>query len=345
MEALVHVGLGGGDIVLEPAGHRVEQVVNVTQHVVAVGDGVHDDPEGVDVVKLVDGLALSLHLPVDGVYMLDPAIGLVGNAHGGKPLGDLVLNGAHEHLVLLLVGVQIVHDLVVGIGHQVLQGDVLQLPLDLLHTKPVRQRRVDVHGLLAFLQLLLRGLVLHGAHVVQPVGDLDEHHPDVLGHGHEHFAQIFHLSLLGGGEVGSGQLGDTLHKLGNGGTEDALDVLVGGVGVLDAVVKQRAQHRVAVQTHFRYDLRHSQGVNDIGGAVLALLQLVLGTGVVHGLVDEGPVGSGNVLVDRPLHGGIVFFKGFHVLQLSFARSSRCMVWLVVRSAFSVPGVSRMVTDL
>ena len=209
----------------------------------------------------------------------------------------------------------------------------------------MRQRRVNVHGLPAFFQLLFRGLVLHGAHIVKSVGDLDEHHPDVLGHGHEHLAQVFHLSLLGGGEVGTGQLGDALHQLGNGGAEDSLNVLVGSVGVLDAVVKQRTQHRVAVQAHFRHDLGDGQGVNDVRGAVLALLGLMLGAGVVHGLVDERPVGPGNVLVDGPLHGGIVFFKGFHFLQLSFARSSRCMVWLAFRSAFSLPGVSRMVMDL
>ena len=345
VKTLVHIGLGGGDVVLEPAGYQIEQVVDVAQHVVAVGNGVHDDPEGVDVVKLVDGLSLSLHFPVDGVYMLDPAVGLVVDAHGGKPLGDFVLDGAHEHLILLLVGVEVIHDLIVGIGHQVLEGDILQLPLDLLHTQAVRQRRVNIHGLPAFFQLLFRGLVLHGAHIVKPVGDLDEHHPDVLGHGHEHLAQVFHLSLLGGGEVGTGQLGDALHQLGNGGAENSLNVLVGSVGVLNAVVKQRTQHRVAVQAHFRHDLGDGQGVNDVGGAVLALLGLVLGAGIVHGLVDERPVSSGNVLVDGSLHGGIVFFKGFHFLQLSFARSSRCMVWLAFRSAFSLPGVSRMVMDL
>ena len=243
------------------------------------------------------------------------------------------------------MGIEVIHDLIVGIGHQVLEGDVLQLPLDLLHTQAVRQRRVNIHGLPAFFQLLFRGLVLHGAHIVKPVGDLDEHHPDVLGHGHEHLAQIFHLGLLGGGEVGSGQLGDALHQLRYGGTEDSLNVLVGSVGVFNTVVKQRAQHRVAVQTHFRHDLGDGQGVNDVGGAVLALLGLMLGAGIVHGFVNQNPVGSGNVLVDGPLHGGIVFFKGFHFLQLSFARSSRCMVWLVVRSALPSPGVSRMVMDL
>ena len=183
------------------------------------------------------------------------------------------------------------------------------------------QRGVDIHGLPALFDLLFRGLVLHGAHIVKPVGNFDEHHPDVLGHGHEHFPQILHLLLLGGGEIGPGQLGDTLHQLRYRGTEDLLDFLVGGVGILNAVVEQRAQHGVLVQTHFRYDLGHGKRVDDVGGAVLALLQLVLNVCVVHRLVNELHIRAGHPLQNRGVHGGIVFFKGFHFLFSSLSRAA------------------------
>ena len=134
MQTLVHVGLGGGNIVLEPAWDQVKQVVDMAQHVVAVGDGIHDDPESVDVVQLVHGLGLGLHLPVDGVDMLDPSVGGVVDPHGGEPLGDLALNGAHEGLVLLLVGLEVGGDLLIFHGGKVAQGGILQLPFDPLHT-------------------------------------------------------------------------------------------------------------------------------------------------------------------------------------------------------------------
>ena len=134
VEALVHIGLGGGDIVLEPAGNQVEQVVDMAQHVVAVGDGVHDDPEGVDVVQLVHGLSLSLHLPVDGVDMLDPSVGGVVDSHGSQALGDLTLDGPHEGLVLLLVGLEVGGDLLIFHGGKGAQGGILQFPFDPLHT-------------------------------------------------------------------------------------------------------------------------------------------------------------------------------------------------------------------
>ena len=188
------------------------------------------------------------------------------------------------------------------------------------------QGRVDVHGFLTFLELLFRRLILHGAHIVQPVGDLDQHHPDVLGHGHEHFTQIFHLRLLGGGEIGLGQLGDTLDQLGHGLAEDLFNVGVGGIRVLNAVVEQGAQHGVDIQTHFRHDLGHGQRVNDVGRTVLSELIPVLDPSIVDSLVDQRHVRIGHTLQNGVSHGGIVFFKGFHFLfQLSFARRSACMV--------------------
>ena len=69
---------------------------------------------------------------------------------------------------------------------------------------------------------------------------------------------------------------------------------MGGIGILDAIVEQRAQHGVGVQTHLRDDLRHGQGVDDVGGAVLALLKFVLGVGVFHRLVDEFHIGAGGI---------------------------------------------------
>ena len=93
----------------------MEQVVDVAQNVIAVGDGVHNDTESVNVIQLIHGFALVLHLPIDGVDVLDPAVGLVVDTHTGQTVGDPVLNGVHELLVLLLVGLQVGGDGVVVI--------------------------------------------------------------------------------------------------------------------------------------------------------------------------------------------------------------------------------------
>ena len=53
VKALVAVGLGGADIVLEPAQNGLVEVVDHAQHVVAVADGVHHHPEGEEVEDLI----------------------------------------------------------------------------------------------------------------------------------------------------------------------------------------------------------------------------------------------------------------------------------------------------
>ena len=101
--------------------------------------------------------------------------------------------------------------------------------------------------------------------IVQPVGDLDEDDPDVLGHGQQHFAQIFHLLLGLGGIVDPGQLADPLHQIRHRGGELLGDVLVGGGGVLNGVVEQGRLDGLGVQVQLlRHDLGHSQGMGDEG---------------------------------------------------------------------------------
>ena len=119
--------------------------------------------------------------------------------------------------------------------------------------------------------------------MVQPVGDLDEDDPDVLGHGHEHLPQVFHLLVLVAGELHPGQLGDPLHDVRHVRAELPGDVLVGERRVLDAVVEQSGRHRVHVQLQVRHDAGHRQRVGDVGGAVLAELPHMGLVGEVEGL--------------------------------------------------------------
>ena len=275
VERLVAVGLGGADIVLEPAQNGLVEVVDDAKDVVAVPHGVDDDPKGEQVEDLVQALVLIEHLPVDGVGVLHPAVDDVLDPQLLQPVVDLDLDAAHEVLVLLVLGLQLGDDLLVADGVQVFEGQVLQFPLDALHTQPVGDGGVDLHGLQRLLLLLLRRLVLHGPHVVEPVGDFDEDHPDVLAHGNEHLPQVLHLLVFFGGVLDAGQLADALHQVGDGGGEEFGHLLVGGGGVLDDVVEEGGLDGLAVQPQLlRHDLGHRQGVDDIGLAALALLVLV-----------------------------------------------------------------------
>ena len=159
---------------------------------------------------------------------------------------------------------------------------------------------IDLHGLQGFFLLLALGLVHHGAHVVQPVAQLDEDDPHVLGHGHEHLAQIFHLLLFLGGVLHPGQLGHPVHQVGHRVPKLLGDVLVGGGGVLHHVMEQGRHHGVQVQAQVSHDLGYCQGMSDIGGAVLAFLLGVLLVRVVERGLQPLEIGGGIVFFDLVL---------------------------------------------
>ena len=116
---------------------------------------------------------------------------------------------------------------------------------------------VDLHGLQGFLLLLGGGLILHGPHIVEPVGDLDKDDPDVLTHGDEHFPEVLHLLIFLGGVLNPGQLADALHQIRHRGGGELGHVIIGGVRILDDIVKQGRLDGLGVQMQFlRHDLRH-----------------------------------------------------------------------------------------
>ena len=311
MQGLIHVRLRRGDIVLEAAGDGAEQIVDMAEDVIAVRNVVHDHAEGIEVVKLVDGFILGAHLAVDGIGVLDAAIDRAVDAHGGQTLGDLRLDGVHEVVGAFLVRLQIVDDLLISLGIEVLQRGVLELPLDLLHAEPVRQRRIDLHGLHGLGHLLCRRLIFERAHIVQPVGDLDEDNADVLAHGHEHLAQILHLLLFHCGILDAGQLGDTLDQLGHRPAEQARDLVEARIRVLQTVVQQRRGDGVGIEADLGHDLRHGQRMDDIGFAGFAQLLFMFFVGVFKRALYHIQIGGGRIALHRLHHGFIMFFPGFH----------------------------------
>ena len=221
--------------------------------------------------------------------------------HVLEPLVDLRLGAAHESLVLRALGVQLGDDLIVADGIQIFQGEVLQLPFHPLHSQPVGDGRIDLHGFQRFLLLLGRGLVFHGTHIVEPVGNLDEDDPDVLAHGDEHLPEVLHLLILFGGVLDPGQLADALHQIRHRGRGELGHILVGGGGVLNDIVEQGGLNGLRVQMQFlRHDLGHSQRMGDIRLAAFAALVAVLLFGKFIGGTDVGKVCAGIVVPDGVL---------------------------------------------
>ncbi len=190
---------------------------------------------------------------------------------------------------------------------QRLEREVLELPLHLVDAEPVRERRVDLERLLRLLDLLLLAEVLDRAHVVQPVGELDQDDADVLRHRDDHLPVVLGLSVLPRLELAARQLRDAVDEVRDLVTELLTNVRERRLRVLDDVVEERRGQRLIVELQAGEDQRHPVGVMDEVLPGTALLPFVRARGEGKRARQEVPVDArvvgrdlGEQLVDEAL---------------------------------------------
>ena len=211
-----------------------------------------------------------------------------------------------EHIVQLLLAQRCplgdhLLDLGVALRVQHREREVFELPLHVTDAEPVRERRVDVDGLLRDALLLLLRKRRDRAHVVQPVGELDQQDADVLRHRDEHLAHRRGLLRFAGRELQAFDLGDAVDDRRDLDAEGFLDALLGELGVFDRVVQQRGRDGDVVEAEIREDQRDAERVGDVG---LTRAAHLLGMGPMRSFVgplDEGGVGLAVLLQVRRQH--------------------------------------------
>ena len=186
MERLVHILFWHGDIVLESPGNRLIHLMNYSQSRITVLDRIHFDPHRKQIVNLIQSLILIHHFLINAEKMLHPPVDLRLDAAPLNMTADFIDGLFDVSFPAYLLGVQGMFQFLVDIRLQISQRQIVQFHLDLGNTKPVGDRRIDVHSLSGLFLLLFRLHKLHGAHVVQTVCQFDQYDPDVLGHGKEH---------------------------------------------------------------------------------------------------------------------------------------------------------------
>ena len=244
MQGLVAIGLGQADVILEAPRDRPEGVVHHRQSPITTLEVGAKNPQSRHVVDLVERLLLALHLAPDAIEVLGPAAYFaIGQAHGGKPVAQQLHRDRQALLALAALGGHLLLHVPVGLGLEDLEGQIFQLPLQPANAEAIGQGGIDLPGFPGDAQLLFGLERRDGAHVVQPVGQLDQHHPDVAGHGQKHAAQVFSLGFGVVGEVNAAELGNPLHQRPHLGTEVLFDLLSGDTGVLHHVVQEaRSDH-------------------------------------------------------------------------------------------------------
>ncbi len=272
VQALVAVGLGPRDVVVELALHRSPGLVHAGQRGVARGHVVDDHAQRAGVEDAREGQALALHLLPDAVQVLGPALHVGRQPGRGKQRRELPPRGFDAALAL---GARLVdlprHALVLG-RLQEAEGQVLQLPLDLPDAQPVGQRREDLQRLGGD-HLRARSLVCRvPAQRLQPRRQAQQHHAQVAREGQQHLAHALGLQgalaavvavvllRLARGALDLHQLARQRHQAGVAVAEGLLHHLLGALQVVARVdqVGRRAQRRRAADA--AQQRRHAVGM-------------------------------------------------------------------------------------
>ncbi len=241
------------DVVLEAAGHVRPGGVGDADGGVAVGDGVDEDAEAVDVGELLEGDRIALHLAPDRIGLLLPPLDLDFDAAPGELVGQLVGDAGDQRAVLGLQVLEPGGDQRVGFGHEVAERQLFQLAAHALHAHAAGERGVDVERVLGDAGALGLRHEIQRAHVVQAVGELDQQHARVVGDGEQELAEILRLLGVLGGEIEFVELGEPVDQAADLGPEDLVDLLAGGGRVLDRVVQHRGDDRRIVELEIGQD--------------------------------------------------------------------------------------------
>ena len=289
VQRLVAVQLRDRDVVLELAGHRLVERVQRAEREVARRHVAHDDAEAVDVEHLGEREFLLDHLPVDRVDVLLAAADRRLELRLGEALLDRVEDLVHH---LAAVAARALHRLGEhAVAHRVdvLEAELLQLAVEPVEAEAVRDRGVDLERLARDAAALRRRDRVERAHVVQPVGELDQHDAHVARHREQHLAEVLGLRVLLRLELDAVELRDAVDEVGDRLAEALRDVVGRDLGVLDHVVQQRGAQRLRVELPVREDLGDRDRVRDVGFAGLAELALVGRVAEVVGLLEAGEV--------------------------------------------------------
>jgi len=274
MQGLVAVGLGNCDVVLEAARQGFVQIVYSAQHAVAGIDLVDDDPERIHVHDLVESPTLAAHLLVDAVDVLLPAADLALDLVDRQAMAQRLFDLVDDFLAVAPCALDRLVDARRAHGVHGFKAKVFEFDTNGVHAQPVGDGRIDFQGFLGDASAFFAGQHFQRAHVVQPVSQLDQDHPNVSGHGHGHLLEVFRLGFGLGLEVHLGQLADPIDQFGHGFAKLRTERFLGNAGVFDHVMQHRGHQALMVHVHVGKNIGHRKRMGDIRLTATAALAVV-----------------------------------------------------------------------
>ncbi len=173
-----------------------------------------------------------------------------------------------------------------------LETQVFQLVLHPPDSDPVRQRRVNLQGLLGDFLPLGLAQMLERPHIVKTIRQLDDDDADIVRHRQHHFSKILRLLLFIAPE---GDLADLRHPVDK--MDDLFPEFTLQLGrcrhrIFQSVVQQSRHHRRHIGLEQGQHAGHRNGMLHVRLAGPAFLPLVRFGGKVVRLAQQAEIGLG-----------------------------------------------------
>ena len=295
VQRLVAVGLGYAYPVAQTVGLGRVDVRDAGIYLPALrlfgweGQRLEDYAYGEEVVYLLEGYALALHLVPDGVDALDARRNLVLKLIAVQHLAYGPYEALDILLALALRGVNLAAYLLILLREAILHAEVLQLALYGVEAKAVCQWHEEIYRLACNLYLLVAGHGTQRAHVVQTVGNLDDDDAHIVREREQHLAEVLRL-LRGVVLVDTRHLRQAIHHRGYLGCEDARYVFDRILRIFNHIVQQRRHHRLLAEAYLAdTDYCHLNGVYDVWLTRAAAHTLMRLISQQEGTLDKLPV--------------------------------------------------------
>ena len=260
------------------------------ERLVAVGQCFHDNAESENVGQLLEADRFAFHLAPDRIGALATPDHPRLDAAVGEFFGELLFDLRDQQLAALGERVEPRRHHLVSFRIELAERQIVELLAHLMHAHAAGERRVDFQRLFGGAAARFRRHVLKRAHIVQPIGELDQQHAHVVGNRQQQLAEIFRLLGFFGNQIEFFQLGQTLDQRADIVTEQAVDFGAGRLGILDGVVQQRGGDGRVVELEVgedRRDLDRMRKIRIAGGAPLLAMGL---HGVDIGAIEQRLVG-------------------------------------------------------
>ncbi len=241
MKSLMRPGTGDHSLWMTPS--ALITVLN------RIGDNAH----GEQIVDLFERDLLFLELLINRVRALDPRVHARRNAFAPQFRLHRAPHAFEIFFVRRALRFDGFRNFRESFGIEIPERKVFQFAAHFAHAEPVRDGSVDLERLARDSLLPLGAQARQRAHIVQPVGQLDDDHADVVDHRQQHLAVVLRLAILGRVEVDLAQLGDAVDAARHFIAEVLLDIRRGDAGVFHDVVQQPGLDADRVHAHARKD--------------------------------------------------------------------------------------------